>query len=308
MDKSLITIVMPVYNRADVVSRTLDSIAAQTLRPLSLVVVDNNSTDGSLEVVSRWADTHRSADFQISVVTESKPGAAAARNRGLSEVATPYVMFFDSDDIMLPGHAADVAKTFTEHPEALIVGRDIWFKTLDGKTRRLLFGTDFYTHIFHGGLSTQRFAASTELCLNCGGWNEKLSGWDDLDFGLRLLINADGAIRRIPGEPGVIAMQTEESLTGLAYSPRQGEWERSLDCLSANLNGNKLLTRYVELRRVVLAAHYRREGNQQASEALMADVLQREKHCVRRAFYRFAYAYTSRGGRGIAHPAPLILR
>lgn len=308
MDKSLITIVMPVYNRADVVSRTLDSIAAQTLRPLSLVVVDNNSTDSSLEVVSRWAGTHRSADFQISVVTESKPGAAAARNRGLSEVATPYVMFFDSDDIMLPGHAADVAKAFAEHPDALIVGRDIWFQTLSGRRRRLIFGTDLHTHIFHGGLSTERFAARTELCRRCGGWNESLGGWDDLDFGLRLLIEAKGRIRRVPGEPGVIAMQTEESLTGLAYSPRQGEWERSLDCLTATVGDDEMLKRYVELRRVVLAAHYSREENHEAASGLIHTVLDRETSALRRAFYRLAYTYTAHGGRGIAHAAPLLLR
>ncbi|MGN0223934.1 MAG: glycosyltransferase family 2 protein, partial [Muribaculaceae bacterium] len=51
-----LTIVIPVYNRATIVERTLASVAAQTLRPLSVVLVDNNSTDGTLSVLQRWAE------------------------------------------------------------------------------------------------------------------------------------------------------------------------------------------------------------------------------------------------------------
>ena len=49
-----ITVVVPVYNREHLVTRTLDSIAAQDVRPLSLIMVDNNSTDHSLDVVRMW--------------------------------------------------------------------------------------------------------------------------------------------------------------------------------------------------------------------------------------------------------------
>lgn len=307
MDNALITIVMPVYNRADVVGRTLDSIAAQTLRPLRLVVVDNNSSDHSLDVVSKWADTHRSDDLGITVLSENKPGAAAARNRGLSVVQTPYVMFFDSDDIMLPGHVADVVQTLRSNPDALIVGRDILFRLLTGHTKRLVYGADAETVIFHGGLSTQRYAVQTDLCRRCGGWDERLTGWDDLDLGLRLYLAAGGRMARIPGSPGVIAFQTAESLTGLSFSARRGEWERTLDAMASTAAGHSQLERYIELRRVVLAAHYCREGYKKEAQDLLTKVLSHEPSVLRRCFYRFAYAYTVRGGRGISRLAPLIL-
>ena len=53
-----LTVVVPVYNRAKLVSRTLDSIAAQTLRPLDVILVDNASTDASKAVMHKWMAEH----------------------------------------------------------------------------------------------------------------------------------------------------------------------------------------------------------------------------------------------------------
>ena len=95
-----ITIIVPVYNRAHLVGATLDSIAAQTLRPIHLVLVDNNSQDNTLKVLLDFKKRHQSDDFKVTVLQETRRGAAAARNCGLQEATTEWVVFFDSDDIM----------------------------------------------------------------------------------------------------------------------------------------------------------------------------------------------------------------
>ena len=81
--KALISIVIPVYNRAAVVTRTLDSVFAQTARPLQLILVDNASTDGSAELLRQWAATHDSSDFGVRLLSEPQPGAATVGS-GLS--------------------------------------------------------------------------------------------------------------------------------------------------------------------------------------------------------------------------------
>ncbi|MDE6459177.1 MAG: glycosyltransferase family 2 protein, partial [Muribaculum sp.] len=131
-----ISIVVPVFNRGTVVTATLDSIAAQTERPLALIIVDNNSTDNSLDVVTEWAKLHDSPDFAVTILSEPIPGAAAARNKGFESVTTPYVMFFDSDDLMSPNHVKDFADTFRADPLLDIVGRDIISLELDGSKKR----------------------------------------------------------------------------------------------------------------------------------------------------------------------------
>ena len=99
MTENHASIVVPVYNRATAIVRCLDSIAMQRgVEAFSVIVVDNNSTDGSAAAVSAWHDAH--SEIDLMQVTETRQGAAAARNKGLNMVTTPYVMFFDSDDEM----------------------------------------------------------------------------------------------------------------------------------------------------------------------------------------------------------------
>ncbi|MDE7388508.1 MAG: glycosyltransferase family 2 protein, partial [Muribaculaceae bacterium] len=105
-EPKLITVVIPVRNRARLVEATLASVAAQSMAPARIVLVDNGSTDGTEEVLRRWADKRT----DTIVVSEPIPGAAAARNRGLREVESPYVMFFDSDDIMPTRHIEEVSR------------------------------------------------------------------------------------------------------------------------------------------------------------------------------------------------------
>ena len=105
----MISLVIPVRNRASIVGRTLDSVAAQTRLPDQIVLVDNGSTDGTLEVLRRWANGRSN----VQVVTEPRPGAAEARNCGLRAVTEEYVMFFDSDDTMPPRHVEEICSELT---------------------------------------------------------------------------------------------------------------------------------------------------------------------------------------------------
>ena len=89
INNCMLTIVIPVYNRQDIVNRTLISVASQTARPLNVILVDNNSTDNTLATLSQWKSLVESDDFQITILTETQTGAAAARNCGLHNVTTP---------------------------------------------------------------------------------------------------------------------------------------------------------------------------------------------------------------------------
>ena len=143
---------MPVRDRASVVGRTLESIERQTFRPLSVVIVDNGSTDITPEIVEKWRRRVDGDDFKVTVVTEPRPGASAARNRGLREVESEYVMFFDR-----------------------ILDPDGW---LTVKSPR--FHDEWMLHLMHGTLATQRWVGRTSLLRTIGGWDESLPVWNDL--------------------------------------------------------------------------------------------------------------------------------
>lgn len=134
-----LTLIIPVYNRAELVSRTLSSVAQQTLRPLRVILVDNNSTDSTLPTLQQWKKANERGDFLIDVLTEARPGAAAARNRALAETTSEFVMFFDSDDTMAPGHCARALAALTSPRQPDLVGWDINMHLLNGATVRKPF-------------------------------------------------------------------------------------------------------------------------------------------------------------------------
>lgn len=308
--KAEISIIVPVYNRAHIVERTLDSIAKQTLRPIELILVDNNSSDNSLEVLLQWQHANASPDFHITVLSEPHPGASAARNKGLAEVTTPYVMFFDSDDIMLPDHVRSFVQAFRDNPSLDAVGKDVLTLQLDGSKAIKTFKTSLYQHIFHASFATQRYAAKTELLRLVGGWNENMRGWDDYELGVRLLTAKPLNIKRLKDKPTVHVILQAASITGTDYSSRPHEWELALDTCQSTLEKVALprrYVRYIELRRAILAGLYKKEHSPHSSR-LLAEVLSRESNPIRRAFYRFACAYVAASGRGIAMLAPVILR
>lgn len=96
----LATIIIPMYNSEKYIKRTLQSIEAQTYRPIQLVVINDGSTDHSLKICE---DYKKQMDFLEVYTTENK-GVSHARNEGLKYAKGEYVFFVDSDDLVLPDY------------------------------------------------------------------------------------------------------------------------------------------------------------------------------------------------------------
>lgn len=87
-----ISIVIPVYNEKHHLKACLDSISRQTLAPDEVIVVDNNSTDGSVQLAEKYAF--------VKIVNEQKQGIVYARNRGFNSVTHPLIARIDADTIL----------------------------------------------------------------------------------------------------------------------------------------------------------------------------------------------------------------
>jgi glycosyltransferase involved in cell wall biosynthesis len=93
----LVSIVIPSHNRAGPIVRALESVRAQTYRPVEIVVVDDGSTDRTADAVDAFGRT-LDAGVSLRVLRQVRAGAAAARNRGMGELRGAYLKFLDSDD------------------------------------------------------------------------------------------------------------------------------------------------------------------------------------------------------------------
>lgn len=298
-----ITIVIPVYNRAGIVKRTLDSVARQTFRPLGVILVDNGSDDDTLQVLESWKRENKDEDLFLEIQSETRHGACAARNTGLANVKSRYVMFFDSDDEMSPGHVERAMRVFNENPDADVVGWDVDCISLSGRQRKLTFasGDYLFNHIFHASLSTQRYACRTELVRNAGGWDDSILGWNDYELGVRLLL-LNPKVLYAGTERTVTVHNQAESITGTAYSLSPDKWEHSLDVCQGHLEKACMYkaVKWIEVRRAILAGHYAKENRRTEGERLINAVLNRTKGLFLSVFYRMVYRYVSYGGRGVA--------
>ncbi|MDE6826945.1 MAG: glycosyltransferase family 2 protein [Paramuribaculum sp.] len=255
-----ITVVIAVKNREKAVLRTLDSIARQTLLPARVIVVDNGSTDGTVEAVSAWAVSH--PEVFLTLADESAPGAAAARNRGLQLVDTPFVMFFDSDDTMMPDHLERIERFAELVPDADLIYFDRMEIDDNGWSRVL--GSDdsdlLRAQILDCPFATIGFAAATDLVRRAGAWDAGLMRWNDYELGVRLVLECRKA-RKLAGDPRVRIARSPDSISSRSYHESAHDLECALDRIALALRraGKLHEVAYVYGRRAALAALYGRE-------------------------------------------------
>ncbi|WP_299060601.1 glycosyltransferase family 2 protein [uncultured Polaribacter sp.] len=107
--KPLISIIIPVFNRASIISETLDSIINQTYENWECIIVDDGSVDNFKQIINKYKDLDARFIF-VKRPANKLRGGNAARNYGLKLSKGAYVNWFDSDDIMLPNFLSDKIK------------------------------------------------------------------------------------------------------------------------------------------------------------------------------------------------------
>lgn len=296
----LLTVVVPVYNRRDVVCRTLDTIAVQTARPLCLIVVDNASTDGTGRVLAEWKARNRNDALDVRILHETVPGAAAARQCGLMAVTTPWVLFFDSDDLMLPGHLENALLAIEANPEADIIGWPVSIDELGGTVRIGGFAMrDFWWEtVFHGQFATVRWCARTQLVRRAGGWNPEVRFWDDIELGARMLA-LNPKIASAGDNPTAHVLAGEDSVTGPTCMSAFGKFELPLMLMERSMPAGTAV--WLDFKRAHFAALCFRESRSAKVREYVHDLFRRPSRLKDRLIVRFIYHYTRFGGRGFAY-------
>lgn len=129
-----LSVVIPVHNGESFVTEAIDSALAQQGVTVEVIVVDNNSTDRTREVVkARYGSS-------VTLAAEAKPGAANARNAGCLLATGTYLAFLDADDVWLPGKLKKQVAACEEQPDAGIISclcQDFHSLELDAAQRKL---------------------------------------------------------------------------------------------------------------------------------------------------------------------------
>jgi glycosyltransferase involved in cell wall biosynthesis len=186
-----ISVVMPTYNRAAILSRAVRSVLAQTHADLEMIVVDDGSTDDTASVLAGFADARL-----IHLRHSPNRGGNYARNRGIERATGEIVSFIDSDDEFLPHKLATVAKLFAERRDidgmvdsfVIHKQRGEELQTIARDNPVVDDPAAFRTAVFarHMFKATPAISARRSALIEIGLFDETLRRRQDMDLLLRL--------------------------------------------------------------------------------------------------------------------------
>lgn len=320
----MLTIVVPYHNRAKFLPATLASLPLDA----AIILVDNGSTDESAKICGEYAEKAVAAEAastgspRVRCISCAKRGASAARNAGLALVETPWVYFFDSDDLfeaafthdLLPHLTADldmvcvpVKQSFyndndNEYEDACTGGnRDSKYGDLQVREPRLKVRdfrptADVRTQIATSHLATVNMIFRTEWLRGIGGWDERLSTWDDWELGTRALLHHP-RLKWVTERAYHHILLHPDSQTGASFSSRFEAEIRALSSVESDIltlapqSEQARLLRTLWHRKAILAGHLLREGMPQERVKASGLLSQSLKS-------HFLTLYVRLGGRG----------
>jgi len=117
-----VSIIVPLYNKANYVYKALDSIVNQTYKDWECIIIDDGSTDGSAFVVEQFTSRLSPNDERICLIHQANTGVAAVRNHGISLSYGEYLAFLDADDWWAPTYLEEMLAFIEQYPQAGIWG------------------------------------------------------------------------------------------------------------------------------------------------------------------------------------------
>ena len=198
MQRPLVTVIIPTFNRLNWISVCLDSIKSQTYSHIETIVIDDGSTDGTVE----WLKSEPAYSFVRTHVQPQNGGASNARNDGIRMARGELIVFIDSDDALLPNHIETAVAVFEKYPnlglfccdstlidsngEVLFEGRT-WHQ-IQSQLRNSPVQTGFrsltdiflFSHVFPG------FTLPKAVFDKVGDFDQSIFPMDDYDLSLRV--------------------------------------------------------------------------------------------------------------------------
>lgn len=230
VDKPAISVVLSVYNGSEYLAEAIDSILNQTFTDFELIMMDDGSTDASLEVMNRYA----TLDSRCRVYSRENKGLIASRNELIALSRADIIANMDADDICLPERLEKQYKFLSAHPECVVVSSTVLLIDSDGAPI-----CNFWTECSHdeidkgnlsGGGSFLCNPAATmrkSAVLSVGGLRHGYEHAEDIDLYLRL-----AEVGKVVNLPEVL-FKYRQHFSSIGYAKRQKQNESMLLAVNA---------------------------------------------------------------------------
>ena len=195
---SLVSVVIPAYNCAQFAADALDSVFAQSHRPIEVIVVDDGSTDATAQVVGAYRD--------VRYIGQTNRGPSAARNAGIGAAQGEYIAFLDADDVWMPKKLSQQIALLESCPQAGLAFANMRLSSEGNDPELSMFEKYNFTARFFGHESlvvdapsklvranfipTSTVIARKRILIDAGGFDEKFRKAEDWDLWLRIALRS----------------------------------------------------------------------------------------------------------------------
>ncbi|MFC1626991.1 glycosyltransferase [Patescibacteria group bacterium] len=182
-----LAVIMAVHNNQDTLNQAVTSILKQTFKKFEFIIINDASTDHSLEVLKTFKDK------RIKIINNQKQlGLTKSLNKGLKQTKAQYIARMDADDISLPTRFSKQLAFFQKHPDTVLLGTAAFLINSQGKQVGLKRHPKDHAHIKTKALHTCPFIHPTwmlkRFILNqIGDYDQKFPFAQDYDLALRII-------------------------------------------------------------------------------------------------------------------------
>ncbi len=204
MKQVTLSVIVPVFNGEAYIDRAMEGILSQTLYDLEVIVVNDGSTDYSLQKLKKWSEK----DARVIIIDKENEGVSIARNLGMNKASGDYLTFFDVDDYLEPDAYEKMIKSLEESDSQAVLcsffseyGDETEQVLLPWETGTVLTRKEIWEQLIpwmikvypEDGISTNIFGSVWRLCVSRKAWktvgvefDPRLHIAEDFDFCIRL--------------------------------------------------------------------------------------------------------------------------
>lgn len=207
-----VSVVIPTYNRADLLGKAIDSVLAQTYPDFELIVADDGSTDHTAALVQRYLEPTHPFHHRIRYFYQTNQGKSVALNNALLKARGEWIAFLDSDDAWLPEKLEWQFRAIANFPECGACFTDCQFvknPNAEDTTTFRIFGKQFDQTLGKLPNSAKVFLQSpcasiitlvcrADVIRNAGGFDSRLRFTEDYDLMFRLALLTDYCYVNLP--------------------------------------------------------------------------------------------------------------
>ena len=260
--KPYFSIIIPLYNKENFILNTINSVINQSFIDYEILIIDDCSTDKSLEIVSKTASTNP----KITILNQSKnKGLSASRNTGIKNANAKYVVFLDADDLWKKDFLQELFKLIKDFPQAHLFATNYEEFYSDDtiimpqNNSKKLQTNSLIPNFFEISLAQPLYCPSS-FCVeksvfeNIGVYDETITFGEDVDFNIRA------------NTKFLLAYSTKPLVRYLMFSENQITQSKIGIKIITNFDKfetetcTKSLKKFLDFHRYIMAKHYKLEG------------------------------------------------